>query len=210
MAASTNTMTSFLDRMSEHYYGPDRETTKAAYSAALVKIIAEPDSEKGLYLRRALEKLVKATLIFMEHGRRMTVTEEDARHAAECLGFTVPEATQFCQHTKSAFHGLVKQCMQHFDTDALLNEKALDILQTVFEALEDGTYTATPTKGGRTLKLESPTGVHAAIFEMDWDETEMEEDEDEFQETDDQEEGEAEDVELEADDESSDEEDQDE
>jgi hypothetical protein len=47
--------------------------------------------------------------------------------------------------------------------------KALVVLQTIFEALQDGVVTPTTLGGGRKLRLESPNGVTREIIVMDWD-----------------------------------------
>ena len=74
----------------------------------------------------------------------------------------------------------------------------MQILQCVHDLTkEEKNYSSiqTPEKGGREIRLESPTGVNAVLFQSDWDKATMKDDEDngeeycddeEFSETDDE------------------------
>jgi hypothetical protein len=123
---------------------------------------------------------LKRTFSIAEHCRRTNIHEGDVRYAAETLGFQltvdtpseIPNYVRFLEQTRYYFNS--------FKADVSIARSALVLLYAVREAIKVGSVTLTQAEGGRTLYLDSPTGVTALFFQ---EETEEEADEDDDDDT---------------------------
>jgi len=215
---------SFINRMTTL----SEQTDARAFLQKLVKegkqdlLCGQPaESDETAYLLSGFGRILRDTVSCMEHSRFFTVKEEHVKQALAARGFTLPGNEEdgtinnltLRPPPESTFLQLVHELNVVFvRVDIPIQPAAARVLQTVFEVLADrGAFAATPAKGGRTIQLDSPTGVRAVMFEPNWDEEdddEDEEDDDDDDNNDEEEdstmEEEEDDVDLEADSDSDD------
>lgn len=166
-----------------------------------------PDSDATAYQLAVFGEILNKTIYCMDNGGGRTITEGHAKQAAAACGFSLPEGNDLDASALTLSQGLFQDFVHEYSIQVLqkdlktieIEPEAWIVLQTVFESLNQGAYKATPNKGGRTIQLESPTGVRAVIFEPNWNEEQEECDGDEEEDEDAMAE-EEEDIELEADD----------
>jgi hypothetical protein len=152
---------------------PENRDRSPAYVTAIAAIIPDfdPDPDNGHPVLEAFETQIALTKL-MAFYTGFNIGEEEVHLAAGKRGyFSLPAILpgQF-RHSSQAFENFALESIRFRCTSnlqvyrgALLSSGALRLLQTIFEALQDGVVTTT------TKRLESPTGVAHEIFAMDWD-----------------------------------------
>lgn len=136
-----------------------------------------------------LERMIGRTLPFMENRCSMIIIEDDVRSALTTMGFQVPHNDNIEEKIsqRDPFHQRVSDILnKKFLTDLRVKNSALAVLKVVEDAYRGDTtnfeVVQTPEKkGGRLLKLESPTGVTAKYFEFDWIKDDRNDDDEEME-----------------------------
>jgi len=105
-----------------------------------------------------------------EEFYRMDIIASDVFFTLESLGYIVSaDLNQDLRHAKTLFSTFMTTLINwRFKCDLTIAADALVILLTVFEALQFGSVTSTPVPTRRKLTLESPVGVTASLFELDF------------------------------------------
>lgn len=161
----------FLRRLS--HYAQDEENSNGGRAGSSKAAAAPP----ALSSKAALKTLLKKAVAFMEHGCRITITEDDVRRAAASCGLEMDDDATPSDFASvggaSKFAGTVKKILhQDFRTDPAIEGGALTLLHffhsSVFEG-ESSEFTVKEVDGGRQISFDSPCGVKARMFELEWD-----------------------------------------
>lgn len=143
-------------------------------------------------------QFVGNALAIMQYRSSMTLKEQDIRHAASTMGFTIPENVEL--QVKDDFKSFTHKVLtDDFQNGVPIEDGAYKLLQVIYDAASNGTVSSTPSKEGITYKLESPTGVNANLFSRNFQDVDDDNDDDEELEAQDEED--ESDEELEADEE---------
>jgi hypothetical protein len=153
---------------------PKDRDRSPAYVTAIEAVIPDKDPYVCTLFLEAFEKLIALTVCVTQHVRLMSAREKAVRHAAgKRGGFALP--TILPVHFR-----LCTQAFRAFTLESIafvcngrvhpVSCGALSVLQTIFEALQDGVVTPVTLDGRVKLRLDSPTnGVACEIFAMDTD-----------------------------------------
>jgi hypothetical protein len=143
-----------------------------AYVAAITALIPDFDLKEDGPLLDAFNKFIVLTLCVTEHVRLMEIREKAARHAAGKLGgFSLPTIlpVHFRLCTKAFREFTLESFRFRCNTELRVSPGALCVLQTIFEALQDGVVTPITLEGRDKWRLDSPNGVACEIFVRDLD-----------------------------------------
>jgi hypothetical protein len=155
------------------YPPPENRDRSLAYVRAIEAV--DPDLRENGPLLDTFEKLLGLTLTVTNHDCLMKIQEKAVRHAVATRagGITLPPAIPLVpfRHSTEAFENFVHKSIRfRFTMEVRVDPGALSVLQTIFEALQDGVVTPIELDGRDKLRLHSPTnGVACEIFVNDTD-----------------------------------------
>ena len=160
-----------ISHISEH---PSRSRgSKPRYVAAIEALDPDFDLHENGPLLDAFETLLGLTLSVTAHVRRGGIGEKAVRHAAgKRGGFSLPAIlpVQFRLGTKAFRAFTLESIIFRCNSVVRVSPGALSVLQTIFEALQDGVVKPITIDGRDKLRLDSTTnGVACEIFVVDSD-----------------------------------------
>jgi midasin (ATPase involved in ribosome maturation) len=158
----------FLDHIVDRHNLILYRDRSPAFIRAITVLFPDFDPWNSDPVLEAFERQIVHTLFVSGHFRRSKIRQKEVSFSAFSLPKILPR--QF-RHDTQAFKTLLLEYFisQYTTCPVEFTAKALVVLQTIFEALQDGVVTPTTLGGGRKLRLESPNGVTREIFVIDWD-----------------------------------------
>jgi hypothetical protein len=157
----------FLDHIvdSHQFLSLNRERSPA-FMRAINVLFPDFDPWNSDPVLEAFQQQIKLTLCALGNARRSKIGQKEVSFLAFSLPKILPR--QF-RHDTQALKTFVVECVLFQCKSVKVTAEALGVLQTIFEALQDGVVTSTTLGGRRKLRLESPNGVTREIIVMDWD-----------------------------------------